>query len=44
VHENVHLPLIENFVDAVFGKAPLLASGESSQWTDWITEHARHAH
>ncbi|MGA8428878.1 MAG: Gfo/Idh/MocA family oxidoreductase [Candidatus Sulfotelmatobacter sp.] len=44
VHENVHLPLIENFVDAVLGKTPLLASGESSQWTDWITEHARHIH
>ena len=43
VHENVHLPLVENFVDAVLGKAPLLAGGESSQWTDWITEHARQA-
>jgi hypothetical protein len=33
--------MIENFVDAVFGKAPLLASGASSYWTDWITEQAR---
>jgi 1,5-anhydro-D-fructose reductase (1,5-anhydro-D-mannitol-forming) len=41
VHANVHLPLIENFVDAVLGKAPLLASGASSFWTDWITERAR---
>jgi len=41
VHANVHLPLIENFVDAVEGKAPLLASGASSYWTDWITEQAR---
>jgi len=41
VHSNVHLPLIENFVDAVEGKAPLLASGASSYWTDWITEQAR---
>jgi hypothetical protein len=24
-------------VDAVFGKAPLLASGASSYWTDWVT-------
>lgn len=36
-HANVHLPLIENFVDAVQGKAPLLASGADSYWTDWIT-------
>jgi 1,5-anhydro-D-fructose reductase (1,5-anhydro-D-mannitol-forming) len=41
VHANVHLPLIENFVDAVLGKAPLLASGHSSYWTDWVTERAR---
>jgi len=41
VHENVHVPLIENFVDAVMGEAPLMASGESSQWTDWVTERAR---
>ena len=41
VHANVHLPLIENFVDAVLGKAPLLASGHSSYWTDWVTEQAR---
>jgi 1,5-anhydro-D-fructose reductase (1,5-anhydro-D-mannitol-forming) len=41
VHANVHLPLIENFVDAVLGEASLLASGASSFWTDWITERAR---
>jgi len=41
VHSNVHLPLIENFVDAIEGKAPLLAGGASSYWTDWITEQAR---
>lgn len=41
VHQNVHLPMIENFVDAVLGKAPLLASGASSFWTDWITERAQ---
>ena len=41
VHANVHLPLIENFVDAVLDKAPLVASGASSFWTDWITERAR---
>ncbi len=40
-HSNLHYPIIENFVDAVEGKAPLLASGHSSFWTDWITERAR---
>ena len=40
VHPNVHLPTVANFVDAVEGKAPLLASGASSYWTDWITEQA----
>jgi 1,5-anhydro-D-fructose reductase (1,5-anhydro-D-mannitol-forming) len=41
VHENVHLPIIENFVDAIEGKSPLLASGEAALWTDWITERAQ---
>jgi 1,5-anhydro-D-fructose reductase (1,5-anhydro-D-mannitol-forming) len=41
VHANVHLPLIENFVDAVEGKAELLASGQNAYWTDWVTERAR---
>jgi 1,5-anhydro-D-fructose reductase (1,5-anhydro-D-mannitol-forming) len=40
-HANLHYPMVENFVDAVLGKAPLLASGASSFWTDWITERAR---
>ena len=40
-HANLHYPMIENFVDAVLGKAPLLASGASSIWTDWVTERAR---
>jgi 1,5-anhydro-D-fructose reductase (1,5-anhydro-D-mannitol-forming) len=40
VHSNVHLPLIENFVDAVEGKASLLASGAEAYWTDWITAQA----
>jgi predicted dehydrogenase len=40
-HPNLHYPIIENFVDAVEGKAALLASGESSFWTDWVTERAR---
>jgi 1,5-anhydro-D-fructose reductase (1,5-anhydro-D-mannitol-forming) len=41
VNSNVHLPLIENFVSAVEGKTELLAGGESSFWTDWVTERAQ---
>ena len=41
VHKNLHYPMIENFLDAVEGKAPLLSSGESAYWTDWVTEKAR---
>lgn len=37
-HANLHYPMVENFVDAVEGKAELLASGASSYWTDWVTE------
>jgi len=40
-HANLHYPMIENFVDAVLGKAPLVASGASSFWTDWVTERAQ---
>jgi len=40
-HDNLHYPMIENFVDAVLGKAPLISSGESAIWTDWVTELAR---
>ena len=40
-HANLHYPMIENFVDAVEGKAPLLSSGASAFWTDWVTEQAR---
>lgn len=40
-HANLHYPMIENFVSAVVGEAPLLASGASSLWTDWVTERAR---
>jgi hypothetical protein len=43
-YANLHYPMIENFVDAVEGKAPLLASGASSFWTDWVTERARTPH
>ncbi len=40
-HENLHYPMVENFVDAVLGKGSLLASGVSSLWTDWVIERAR---
>ena len=40
-HANLHYPMLENFVDAMEGKSPLLASGASSYWTDWVTESAR---
>jgi predicted dehydrogenase len=39
-HPNLHFPCIENYVAAVLDGAPLLASGESSLWTDWVTEQA----
>jgi 1,5-anhydro-D-fructose reductase (1,5-anhydro-D-mannitol-forming) len=39
-HANLHYPIIENFVDAVLEGKPLLASGASSYWTDWVTEQA----
>lgn len=42
-HSNVHYPCIENFTGAVLDGAPLAASGESSLWTDWVTEQARGA-
>jgi 1,5-anhydro-D-fructose reductase (1,5-anhydro-D-mannitol-forming) len=41
-HSNLHYPMIENFVGAVLEGTPLLASGESSFWTDWVTGQARH--
>ena len=40
-HANLHYPMIENFVAAVLDGTPLLASGASSFWTDWITERAQ---
>ena len=37
-HSNLHYPCVENFVSAVLEGGPLYASGESSIWTDWVTE------
>jgi predicted dehydrogenase len=39
-HANLHYPCVENFVDALEGKAELAATGASSAWTDWVTERA----
>jgi len=41
-HANLHYPMIENFVDAVLDKAPLISSGDSSYWTDWVIAQAQH--
>jgi 1,5-anhydro-D-fructose reductase (1,5-anhydro-D-mannitol-forming) len=35
---NLHYPMMQNFVEAVLDKAPLISSGESAIWTDWVTE------
>jgi 1,5-anhydro-D-fructose reductase (1,5-anhydro-D-mannitol-forming) len=40
-HANLHYPMIENFVDAVEGKAALLSSGATAYWTDWVTAQVR---
>jgi 1,5-anhydro-D-fructose reductase (1,5-anhydro-D-mannitol-forming) len=39
-HSNLHYPCVENFVSAVLDGAHLWATGESSIWTDWVTERA----
>jgi 1,5-anhydro-D-fructose reductase (1,5-anhydro-D-mannitol-forming) len=39
-HSNLHYPCVENFMSAVLDGAHLWASGESSIWTDWVTERA----
>jgi predicted dehydrogenase len=40
VHRNVHLPLVQNFAAAALDGAPLLSSGATALWTDWVTEKA----
>lgn len=39
-HSNVHYPCVKNFVDAVLDGVPLLSSGETALWTDWVTAQA----
>jgi len=38
-HANLHYPCVKNFVDAVLDGAPLLSSGSSAAWTDWVTQN-----
>ncbi len=40
MHENPHLPCIENFVSAVQLGVEPISNGESASWTDWVTEQA----
>lgn len=39
-HSNFHYPSVNNFVDAVLEGEPLLSSGATALWTDWVTEKA----
>jgi 1,5-anhydro-D-fructose reductase (1,5-anhydro-D-mannitol-forming) len=39
-HSNLHFPCVKNFVDAVLEGAPLLSTGETALWTDWVTAQA----
>jgi predicted dehydrogenase len=43
-HANVHYPCVKNFVDAVLDGAPLLSSGGTALWTDWVTTQAVKSH
>ena len=40
IHANVHYPCVKNFVNAVLDGAPLLSSGGTALWTDWVTARA----
>jgi predicted dehydrogenase len=39
-HENLHYPLVSNFVDAIISGSPaaLACSGEEARWADWTIE------
>src|SRR5207244_2325400 len=37
---NIHFPCVKNFVDSVLDGVPLLSSGETALWTDWVTQKA----
>ena len=36
-HENVHYPIVEDFVKAVLDGSPLVSPGEGAILTDWVT-------
>lgn len=40
MHENPHLPCIENFASAVQLGVEPISSADSASWTDWVTEQA----
>jgi len=42
-HANVHYPLIENFVDALEGKAALASPGDEALKVDWVIEQVMRA-
>jgi predicted dehydrogenase len=37
-HANLHYLCVKNFVDAVLDAVPLLSTGASAAWTDWVTQ------
>ncbi|HEV2418884.1 MAG TPA: hypothetical protein VGX94_13885, partial [Terriglobia bacterium] len=37
---NVHYPCVKNFVDAILDGTPLLSSGDTALWTEWVTAQA----
>ncbi|HKS94522.1 MAG TPA: Gfo/Idh/MocA family oxidoreductase [Terriglobia bacterium] len=39
-HSNLHFPCVKNFVDAALDGAPLLSTGDTASWTDWVTAQA----
>ncbi len=43
-HQNVHFPLIKNFVDHVLDGAPLAAPAHRAIRTDWVTEQVMRTH
>lgn len=39
-HSNLHYPAIKNFVGAIEAGEPLLSSGDTAWWTDWVIQNA----
>lgn len=41
-HDNLHSPLVANFVDAVLAGDPerVACPGEEARWTDWVIGQA----